>query len=53
MLKTHFHVISNETDEKPTEAVTRIGKQGKWAWAAHATHKGKPRRRKGSAGVSV
>lgn len=53
MLKTYFHVILNDSDEKTTEAVTRIGKQGKWAWAAHATHKGKPRRRKGSAGVSV
>ena len=51
MLKTYFHVILNDSDEKTTEAVTRIGKQGKWA--AHATHKGKPRRRKGSAGVSV
>ncbi len=53
MLKICFHIILNDSDEKPTEAVTRIGKQGKWAWAAHATHKGKPRRRKGSAGVSV
>lgn len=39
MLKTHFHIILNDSDEKPIVAVTRIGKQGKCAWAAHATHK--------------
>ncbi len=39
MLKTYFHIILNDSDEKPTEAVTRIGKHGEWAWAAHATHK--------------
>lgn len=53
MLKTHFHIISNGTDEKPTETVTHIGKQGETAWAAHAAHKGKPRRGKGGAGVSA